>query len=364
MEKISGPEPTAAEPEAPRDVPQPSDQAAPDLGQDTTATTADHPTDQSPLAPEADASPSRFRNLPPVDDSYPPVPDEDTRAINLNNGWRVIGASIRGLSHRHRGRYREDSIDIRYVKPTAQPTWVVTAVGDGGGSYKLSRLGSLAATRGAVSAVHAAILAQQEYFAAPTPPVSARIYDVVKGGLQAAYDAVDALPRQYPGEEVKAFSTTLLLALFGQYPDNRFVFASAQVGDGIICAFVQDEAPPAPPRLISLNTADESPYGPGTKFLHSVSPLEWPDRIQVGSLPSETSAVMLATDGVANDFYPVDKHLWRLLRHLRALVLPADDEQALAALRRELEWERDDSFDDRSLVLISAPIPLQAPTEG
>jgi hypothetical protein len=150
-------------------------------------------------------------------------------------------------------------------------------------------------------------------------------------------------------------------------PNGRRIVATTQIGDGALGAFVRRSEGPAEFDYIPLASPDEGAIGGGTRFLTQVESAQLPDRVHVNPLPPETAAIVLATDGVSDDFKPLRENYWLLLRRLQKRVLWLPDDVAADRLLHELQWSRPDSFDDRTLLIIHSPVaapplPTEPPT--
>lgn len=292
--------------------------------------------------------PATFQRIEPIEDGFDPSDDEDFRFIEAADRWRAIAMSVRGLSHQHHGLYREDALDLRYVAP-----WFLAAVCDGAGSSKLARIGAREASRAAVSRMLTVIQASKASFVASAAPAEARLTNLLLDGVKAAYDAVIVCAEKLRCP-VKELYTTLLLAAHGHFEDGRQVVASAQLGDGAICAYIETEEESG--RVAELGAAEQYDYAGVARFLNQVTPDEWPDRVWVRHLPAQTTAISLMTDGVSEDFKPLDKQLWRLMRALRKEVLPFRDPLPLRDhFRMLVNYELVGSFDDRTILVIHQP---------
>jgi hypothetical protein len=295
-----------------------------------------------------ETAPATFRQIPPIDDGFDHVTEEDGRCLQARDGWRGLGVSMRGLDHQHHGKYREDALDMRMCN-----NWFIAAVGDGAGSCPLSRLGAREATRAAVRAVEQFVRDDTASFGADDY-AEQRLANLMHAGLRAAYDAVI---RRAEGHHraVQDYYTTLLLVVHGHFRDGSQVAATAQIGDGAICAFVDNGTDHAD--YVELAGADFADYAALAVFLNQVAPVEWPNRIRVVPLPTGTAAVMLLTDGISDDFIPLSGNLWRLMRALRESALPASSgEEALRHVRSVISYTLDGSFDDRTLLVVHRPL--------
>lgn len=80
-------------------------------------------------------------NPPPKDDPYQ-CENEQTLSGEINPKIAVIGASLRGRSHAHRGMFRDDCMAVRLAEERDEPGWSALVVSDGAGSAVFSREGA------------------------------------------------------------------------------------------------------------------------------------------------------------------------------------------------------------------------------
>jgi hypothetical protein len=287
----------------------------------------------------------------PKEDLNDPVPDSDLIALPQNKSrgqWAVIGSSRIGRSHEYDGKYREDSLGAAIVG-----YWQVAAVADGGGSYKMARVGARVATEAATTAMKQQI----EHHKGSVPmhqEVPTVIATVLTAGIRAAYQAIynEAVRRNDAGEQitVKDLRTTLLLLVHceSHKPKGHWV-GGMQVGDGIVVARDGKDV------LHWLGTPDTGPSGNEVLFLTDAPDTdeEWERRKCAVFIEDEPLHCLAMTDGVSDDFLPVDKNLGSLEKPLYSEVLrkqsPHDAAQALDAL---ISYDRNGSFDDRTVVCI------------
>ena len=290
-----------------------------------------------PAEPPASASASagawQYKPPPTADEQPDPHAEYDAAAGDVAAaGYRWVAARVRGKKHKHDGTHCDDWFQVGTVD-----RWTVLAVSDGGGSYKLSRVGAAEACKAAV----ASLVANLNGKTVPprTSPVDAfigedgrmrdpefatyqgHLHEAMRAALTATQAAVDARQgeayQQLVGGRpvtLKDLSATLLLAVHTTFQldgqDVSFVMA-AQVGDGMVAAVHRTGT------LNLLGTADSGEVGGQTYFLTSVK--HWDNdrfptrtRVFIGGL----RAVMVMTDGVADDYFPNDADLLRLYADL------------------------------------------------
>ncbi|HEX6798640.1 MAG TPA: protein phosphatase 2C domain-containing protein [Ktedonobacterales bacterium] len=320
-----------------------------------------------------------------------PTGDEELLHIEAGDGWAIVGASRIGRGHLHDGKYREDSLTAA-ITPDG---WHLAAVADGGGAYRLARVGAQLAVRAAVAAMRLALVGgtgdaedaedaevrggrgerEQRFTAEETEgteeeraerstaeraegKIEVRARAALVAGLRAARRALEeeAERRRAAGDEAVTAAdlrTTLLLVLHRELADGSQLVAGAQVGDGLIAAREGSEG-----ALHVLGKPETGAVGDETMFLPDVPDEagEWEGRVRLVRLDAAGGPMHLLalTDGVSDDFAPAANHLWRLERPLfmSALLPGRPPAEAAAALCDLLGYERTGSFDDRTLVCV------------
>ena len=293
-------------------------------------------------------TPAQFDKKEPDDklDPYPHVIELALPAGSAGRGWAIVGSSRRGFSHEHESKYREDGIALDIVDG-----WHLVAVADGGGAYTLARVGANFAVQKALDAMKTQVAGNKgRGFSsrAKTQLVPREIARrAILNGFRAAYDAVQAEANKRH-ESVKQLRATLLLLAHKQEPSGRHIVAGGQIGDGIIVG--RD----ARGHLAWFGKPDTGPTGNEVLFLQDVDPAEWPQRVIVDESWSGPGCHFLVmTDGVADDFLPIDENLERLEKPLFESVLAGKTPtEAAPALTELLGYQRAASFDDRTLVCI------------
>lgn len=287
----------------------------------------------------------------PKEDQSDPIADTDQIALpadKFKGQWAIVGSSRIGRSHEYDGKYREDSLGGAIIG-----SWQVAAVADGGGSYKLARIGAREATQAAIGAMRQQI--EQRKGSVPAErDAQAFIASVLFAGIRAGYQAIhdEAEQRQAKGQQVtvKDLRTTLLLLTHceSHKPKGHWV-GGIQVGDGIIVA--RD----GKGQLHWLGDPDTGPTGNEVLFLTDVENTdeEWEKRKRIAFIESEPLHCLAMTDGVSDDFLPTDKNLGTLEKPLYGEALPRrSPSEAAQALATLMSYDRSGSFDDRTLVCI------------
>jgi Protein phosphatase 2C len=294
-------------------------------------------------APPAAADPK----LDPVTNSKPPAPqwkwlpvpksepdeheESDSRSAKSPEGLRLIGARARGKKHKHEGTNCDDWFHF-----DVSGGWTIIAVSDGAGSKRFSRVGARVACETAVAMLVKELkdhqLKKREDWAAGAlnrddagtfpeadlESVQGALHAAMQGAYRALLDAAkeraesDAHKAVLNGRNLEPddLSATLLLAVHTQVEDGegrRSFVLTCQVGDGMLCA-VDTRG-----KLTLLGEPDSGEFAGQTDFLTSKNKLDRDSLIRnthgfIGSL----QALMVMTDGVADDYYPSNPNLLRL----------------------------------------------------
>lgn len=278
-------------------------------------------------------------------DHSEPVADA-TGMRAARDGWSLLVASRRGRLHAHRGDHREDAGQVLLF----DHGWCA-AVADGAGSATYSRLGASIATHVATHAVREALRHGLADRAEPALPGRA-----LASGATAANHALREFASRC-GLALRDLRTTLLVA--ARHGDRVGLL---QVGDGA-SAFLDADG-----------TVSQPLSGPLTEFSGEVAHF-LPDDGAIEQLvqslvvrdATHCAALILATDGVEDPWYPFTRHAGPLYTQLlrgvsesvsqagvtsshRAPVISAPD--PVHALIEWLAFEKRGENDDRTLCVI------------
>jgi hypothetical protein len=291
------------------------------------------------MANTPDASRSRppapqwlFRPVPASEPD--PHPESAVVALKTADGGRLSGARVRGKKHKHEGTNCDD-----WFEAASAGGWTMIAVADGAGSRRLSRLGARVSCQRAVDTLNRelakvrvtdrpsadALLKRDEAQTSFVDPEIAAVQRALSLALTAAHFAVESAADKLKGSTAherlvgravapEDLSATLLLAAHttlrvGGSPHDLVL--ACQVGDG--AAAVMDRRG----KVHVLGVADSGAYSGETDFLTSrrqIDPANLHRRI-VGHV-GQLRAVMVMTDGVADDYFPSDPGLARLYADL------------------------------------------------
>jgi hypothetical protein len=252
-------------------------------------------------------------------------------------GYQLIGASVRGKKHKHDGTNRDDWFEVAVVG-----RWVIVAVSDGAGSKRFSRVGAKAACGAAVRELQTKLqnitlrtrselgewqlaLEKAGAHGAYTGSDIEEVQRALHAAHRAAHGALTGELQRLGGVpecaielgrpiELNDLAATLLLAVCqteawvpADGPPVGFVMAS-QIGDGMTGVVHRTLG-----STIVLGAPDGGPYAGETEFLTSA------DKLTDEALGQKTfatlcniQALMVMTDGVADDYFPANDHLNRL----------------------------------------------------
>lgn len=272
----------------------------------------------------------------PVPDSPEPYPEFSCEAKSDRN-FDVIAAAVRGKKHKHDGSNCDDNFAFDIENGV-----LIAATADGAGSKPFSRIGSRAACDAVIKYAKARLAAIERstpnYREALGKPfddtefsaVCSELAGLLRDSFTEAFAAVDAAfeKRKDIAEfeqaigrkpELKDFSSTLLVAVAipVETENGREYFTAAiQLGDGMIAAV--DENAEFENALIILGGADSGSFAGETEFITSeqmrtADSLKSRTKIRRGKMTS----LMLMTDGVADDYYPNNPQLLKLVLDLK-----------------------------------------------
>lgn len=283
------------------------------------------------------------------EDATDPVPHSAADSIRCE-GVSLVGASVRGRLHAHRGQWREDAFALGRAN-----AWNLACVADGAGSRSLARVGARVAVQAALASLQQTAEHDLKDGAAPEQ-LCARL-------SSSMLSAREALENEAGRRACKLgeFGTTLLISAFMR-ASAADLFGWIGLGDGLIAV----KTATGVSRV--LHDEDHGTYAGETRFLtaqdfHALVT----DRAQALAFPERLRALVLATDGVADDFFPLPERVVELfdadaiprLQNPDGVPLPGlltliarEEENKTGQLLRWLSYEARGSDDDRTLVLL------------
>jgi len=303
-----------------------------------------------------------WKNLPSDPDAPYAKSDDDVDRLLISKGWRMAMGSQRGRSHAHRGGQRDD----HGVIARAASGWNVLIVGDGAGSCEFSRQGSLLATTVARDTLLSSLggdegarleaaaltwLKGGDYSRMPQEllvPLQSTVITAVHAGHRAiSQEAADS------GHSIKAFSTTLLLAIHKETPEGHIVVTFG-IGDGAIAALTEGR------QARVLNTADSGQHAGQTRFLDSLLFQEQQGLYQRVTVKvyADLDALVLATDGVTDPKFSSDNDMhnseswWLLYDELAPALAEPDEKTDRDPLLDYLSFFVERHHDDRTVAVL------------
>jgi hypothetical protein len=273
----------------------------------------------------------------PVPESPEPFPEFITEE-GKNASFRVFGAAVRGKKHKYDGTNGDDFFKTAFADRVA-----ITAVCDGAGSRRLSRIGAKAASEAAVKSLKLsfeAVIAEIPDFyetlsgditGAAFTTLTQKIAAIMRSAVSAAYDAVEAafLERrdkpEFENPTLGDFASTFLLAAAIPAGSGETLVISLTIGDGAVAVFTEDENNP----LTIISAGDKGEFAGETEFLISEcvrTDASLKNRTRLTRRKITAAAVM--TDGVSEDYFPHNPGLLGLISDLkmnRILPLTSDD---------------------------------------
>ncbi|GDY07049.1 hypothetical protein LBMAG52_05350 [Planctomycetia bacterium] len=271
---------------------------------------------QPPIVPEATAPVfSQWKYLPlPVDEPDPHT-EFDAQAGRSPEQFEILGARVRGKKHKHDGTHCDDWFSFKNAGK-----WTVLAVSDGGGSYHFSRVGAQAACDAVTECLSQKltnhVLEHRDVWEASSfqAPDVQHVNESLVTAVIAAWDAVKQAVEQRVADPAfekilgrplttKDLYCTLLVTVHTTVrhrdEDRNLIFGLA-VGDGMMAAVDQS----GHTRL--LMAPDSGEHSGEVRFLDQRE-VE-PDKLRAKIFPvlCNLRALLLMTDGVADDYFPND----------------------------------------------------------
>lgn len=295
----------------------------PKTAEDPIAVTAANP----PITPSNTASNWKYTPVPEGPDKHE---EFDSRSMDGDDDMKVIGARARGKKHKHEGTNCDDWFEFKTMG-----SWTFIAVADGAGSKKFSRVGAKAACEAAVKYMEeklgAYLLKDREVWDNSTFNRNEEnvyveddlhfVEDVLHDSMEAAYLNVQKAFEERLGKSeyeeilgrkpvIEDFASTLLVAIHvtvgEKSPKNSLVLA-CQVGDGMSAVVYRNGS------VGLMGVADSGEYSGETDFLTSKKKLER-KLLRSRTYPAfgQIRALMVMTDGVADDYFPNATEMVRL----------------------------------------------------
>jgi hypothetical protein len=265
-----------------------------------------------------------------------------SRQLNIGREMSLLGARVRGRKHKHEGANCDDWFEF-----DSTGRWSLIAVSDGAGSATFSRVGAKAACRAAIAHLRERLgshdvpmfngltggtwvesaqdaLRRGDDLQFTDSSVEA-VQVAIHGAMHAALGALQEETERRANDEryvttlgrplvVNDLSCTLLLVVHAtiHIDDQAHSFVlSCQVGDGISAAIHARDG------LKVLGIADAGGFSGETDFVTSIGKLNTEHlRRKTYLFFGRLRALMVMTDGVADDYFPLDPELRRLYADL------------------------------------------------
>lgn len=300
---------------------------------------------------EYTASLWKYKAVPPKERVPEPAPENRFENHTIGR-FQVIAARVRGKKHKHEGSNCDDWFETENIDGM-----FVSAVSDGAGSKKFSRIGASTACKTAIFyfKVHweRLLKAHPTIQKDLTSDMSSRTFseaatllaNLVQDSMLAAREAVVSAYESRHGYErytnivgrelqLKDFSCTLLLTVAVPFEETgETLIVACQVGDGITAAVnVRESFDKA---VTLLGVPDSGKFSGETDFLTSSKfavKKNLASRTKLSRKPIDF--IFSMTDGVADDYDPNELHMRRLYFDLlinRVLPFPKEKIQSLEA---------------------------------
>ncbi|MEL0591937.1 MAG: protein phosphatase 2C domain-containing protein [Planktothrix rubescens PR222] len=292
---------------------------------------------------------------------YHPVPYQepephsefDYKSDQSPEGLKLIGARVRGKMHKHQGTNCDDWFEF-----STCGQWTIIAVADGAGSKKFSRIGAKVSCETAVKSLENSLKSYQLKEQAREDDLKINlkqdqnwmfigeefksIQQYLYKSFNDAYNEVEKKANYLKNFrnctkavgkkelDIKDLSATLLIAVHTKIKveNSSYDFVlTCQVGDGILAAISQENT------LQLLGKPDIGEHGGQTDFLTSKSKLSHPNLVQkTFAFLGNLKALMIMTDGVADDYFPNDPGMLELYGDLvlnQVINIPNIDSQEI-----------------------------------
>ena len=290
--------------------------------------------------------------------------DEATQFIAGEDGLSMVVASKRGRSHAHVGSFRDDDFCLLHDAATG---WRIMVVADGAGSAKLSRQGSLIASRTALNSVAAAlpgergqkldeaVLLLETDADSAQKQIQDQLYYLFGNAAKEAVHAIEGEAKS-AGALYKDFSTTLIVTIHKKVAAGHFI-AAYWVGDGGVGVYRQGV------EVKVLGRADSGEFAGQTRFLDAamLDSQEIMNRMKVTIVPDFTALIAM-TDGITDPKFETDANIensdkWGELWADLSPVTEAPD--PAATLLDWLDFWSPGNHDDRTIAILYPVRPAE-----
>lgn len=276
-----------------------------------------------------------------------------------NKNMLLMGSSVRGRSHAHKGIHRDDDFKL-FCDNSSE--WIISCVADGAGSCKYSRQGAYVAADIATRVLKEALKghygnilerAYQNYYVEKKEEDKSLLLEAYQHTMvKAVYEAVKAIHNcvdSERGDSVKDFSTTLILAAHKKVEDGYLVI-SFWIGDGGVVIYDKNK------KVTLMGDPDSGEFAGQTRFLDNriLENSSVYTRVRMEKVDS-MSALILATDGITDAWFETEKQLeslshWdKLWEELEPHVMNKNREDGLQGLTDWMSFWSKGNHDDRTI---------------
>ena len=301
---------------------------------------------------------SLWKNIPSDDTARFHKPDTH-HAYCENSSMLLMGSSVRGRSHAHKGIHRDDDFKL-YCDDSSE--WIISCVADGAGSCKYSRQGAFVSVNSATDSLkeslngHYGTTLEKAYndFSHVSNEenqkslLEAYQHTIVKAVFSAA-KAINNSVDVNQGDSIKDFSTTLILAAHKKV-EGGYLVISFWIGDGGIAIYDKNK------KVVLMGEPDSGEFAGQTRFLDNKI---FEDgsvyrRVRIEKVES-MSALILATDGITDAWFETEKQLeslphWDTLwNELAPHVTNKNREDGLQGLTQWMDFWSKGNHDDRTI---------------
>ncbi|MEI7775909.1 MAG: PP2C family serine/threonine-protein phosphatase, partial [Verrucomicrobiota bacterium] len=332
-------------------------------------TAGSHPGFSHTLALTVNPDPSSlWKNLPSDKNGAFAKPDTAT-AFRVTPHLTVMAASLRGRSHAHEGKYREDDFGLDFIEATG---WHILISADGAGSAKFSRRGSQLACETALAVIKEKLSNEENQLNAALSKLGASndtddleklrqlSYNVL---MLAAHQAHTAIQKQAKESQAtpRDFASTFIVVI-ARRVESRWFFASFSIGDGGAGALLADGT------LISLTSPDSGDFAGQTLFITMPQIFSDPAALLArthAAFCPDFKFLAAMSDGITDPIFQSDANLassteWEKWGQQLAKIvnLDAPTSGMEATLLDYLNFASPGNHDDRTL-LIAVPTPAK-----
>lgn len=255
------------------------------------------------------------------------------QSLHLPQGLQMIAARVRGKKHKHDGSHCDDWFEI-----AQSGDWGIIAVADGAGARMFSPVGAKVACQTAVNYLSDKLKTHQltprkiwnvntfardqdyQFEATDIELTQTWLHEAIQAAYQAVSDTYhtrDNLKYHYKALDhqdltLNDFATTLVLTIHTTIPYQSVNYSfvlSCQIGDGLAAAIYKSR-----PKTSVLTAIEPDHLSGETEFLTTAEQRITRQYLARKTFPffSPLRALLVMTDGVANDYLPPQSGMLRL----------------------------------------------------